>query len=54
MKFRIKKENGLYLAEHKWMFMWWYIAGSISKDIEETREACRRFERSKVVESFEL
>ena len=54
MKFRIRKENGLYFAEYKWMFLWLYIYGSISKDIEQTRKACMDFGQSKIVESFEL
>ena len=54
MKFRIRKEDGLYLAEYKWMFSWWFISDSISKNIEKTREACRQFEKPKIVEKFKL
>jgi hypothetical protein len=59
MKFRIKKEDGLYFAEYKEIFYWYYVSGSISRDIEKTRKACRRFkderfEKKKIVENFEL
>jgi len=54
MKFRIKKEDGLYFAEYKWMFSWWFVSGSVSRNIEKTRESCRRFEKTKVIEKFKL
>ena len=54
MKFRIKKEDGLYFAEYKWKSSWWFISGSVSKDIEKTREACKKFEKPKIVEKFRL
>lgn len=54
MKVRIKKEDGLYFAEYKWMFSWWFISGSVSRDIEKTREACRQFELPKIVERFKI
>lgn len=58
MKFRIKKEDGLYFAEYKQGFFWWFISGSVSKEIERTREACKQFvktyEKTKIVEKFEL
>ncbi len=58
MRFRIKKEDGLYLAEYKDRFLWWFVSGSVSKDIDKTREACKQFvktyERTRVVEKFKL
>ena len=54
MKFRIKKEDGLYFAEYKTLFVWWFVSGSVSKDIEKTREACRNFKRVRIIESFKL
>ena len=54
MKFRIKKEDGLYFAEYKRFFFWWYIPGSVSRNIETARDACKNFERPKVVETFSL
>ena len=56
MKFRIKKDNdGLYFAEYKELFGWYYVSGSASFDITKTREACKKFEpKDKVVEKFEL
>lgn len=56
MKFRIIKENdGLYFAEYKFLLFWYYVEGSSSFHIEETRRACRRFKSNdKVVESFKL
>ena len=58
MKFRIKKEDGLYFAEYKNKFCWWFVSDSVSKDIEKTREACKQFiktfEKNKIVERFEL
>ena len=54
MKFRIRKEDGLYCAEYKWLFLWWFISGSWSADIEKTREACRQFEKPKIIEKFKL
>lgn len=58
MKFRIKKEDGLYLAEYKRGFSWWFVVGSVSRDIEKTREACEQFiktfDKPKIIEKFEL
>ena len=54
MKFRIKKEDGLYFAEYKWMFSWWFVSGSVSRNIEITKAACGVFERPKIVEKFKL
>lgn len=59
MKFRIRKEDGLYCAEYKKGFFWWYVKGSWSEDIEKTRKACEEYkdmvsENNKVVEVFEL
>ena len=58
MKFRIKKEDGLYLAEYKDKFLWWFVTDSVSKDIEKTKAACEKFvktfERTKIVEKFKL
>lgn len=63
MKFRIIKESdGFYIAEYKEIFLWWYVDGSASRDIEETRDTCRQFykkffekeEDGVIVESFEL
>ena len=58
MRFRIKKEDGLYLAEYKDRFLWWFVSGSVSKDIDKTREVCKQFvktyQRTRVVEKFKL
>ena len=58
MKFRIKKEyDGLYFAEYKGLFGWWYVSDSASFDIRKTREACKKFGTKKkddVIENFEL
>lgn len=54
MKFRIKKEDGLYFAEYKQMFFWWFVSGSVSRNIETTRKACKEFERPKIVERFKV
>ena len=58
MKFRIKKEDGLYLAEYKKKFFWLYVRGSVSRNIEGTRAVCKQFaetyERNRIVETFEL
>ena len=54
MKFRIKKEDGLYFAEYKQGFFWWFLSGSVSKNIERTRKACEQFEKPKIVEKFKL
>lgn len=54
MKFRIKKEDGLYLAEYKMFFSWWFVPNSVSRDIKKTREACMNFEKPKIVEVFKL
>ena len=58
MKFRITKEDGLYSAEYRSGFLWWYVSNSVSRDIEETRKACKLFMESRgkpnVVESFKL
>lgn len=57
INFRIKKEDGVYLAEYKKGFLWWFVSGSVSKDIEKTREACKQFAKTygiKIVEKFKL
>lgn len=58
MKFRIKKEDGLYCAEYKKYFCWWYVSGSWSSSIERTREACKQFKshkmHNKIIETFVL
>ena len=59
MKFRIRKEDGLYCAEYKSGFSWWYVKGSWSRTIEEARKACEEYknmtsENNKIVEVFEL
>ena len=58
MKFRIKKEDGLYCAEYKKHFCWWYVSGSWSRSIEGAREACKQFKsykaHKKVIETFVL
>ena len=63
MKFRIIKESdGFYIAEYKEIFLWWYVDGSASRNIEKTRDACRQFyknffekeEDGVIVESFKL
>ena len=58
MKFRIKKEDGQYFAEYKDKFGWRYVSGSVSSDIEKTREECRQFaktyEKPRIVERFKL
>lgn len=54
MKFRIKKEDGVYLAEYQRWFLWWFVSGSVSYDINKTREACKKFEPSKIIEKFKL
>lgn len=58
MKFRIKKdEDNLYYAERKIIFFWWYVRGSYSLDIEETKAICVDFsqyhKRHNIVEKFE-
>lgn len=54
MKFRIKKEDGIYFAEYRWFFSWWFVSGSVSRNIEITRKACMEFERPKIVERFKV
>lgn len=59
MKFRIKKEDGIYFAERKSMFSWWHVSGSASRNIQQTRQACkdevrRRSERAKIIEKFKI
>ena len=58
MKFRIRKEDGLYCAEYKNGFFWWYVKGSWSRNIEDARKACEeykeKYENNKIVEVFEL
>ena len=54
MKFRIKKENGIYFAEYKKWFFWWFVSDSVSYDINKTRDACKKFETTKIIERFEL
>lgn len=56
MKFRIKKDkDGLYFAEYKKLFYWYYVSGSASFNITKTREVCRKFKiKDKIIESFEL
>jgi len=52
MKFRIKKEDGVYIAEYKRFFFWLYIPGSASRYIQTTRDVCKNFERPTVIETF--
>ena len=54
MKFRIKKEDGLYFAEYKQGLFWWFLSGSVSKNIEITKRACEQFEKPKIIEKFKL
>ena len=54
MKFRIKKEDGLYFGEYKRLLLWWFIPGSVSRRIEKTKRVCEEFELPKVVEKFKL
>lgn len=57
MKFRIIKEDGWYRAEYRRMFMWWHVAGSYSRKLEETRKACEEFKNNGhvgLIESFKL
>lgn len=54
MKFRIKKEDGMYYAEYKRIFWWHFVSDSASRNIENTREACRKFEKPRIVEVFRL
>ena len=58
MKFRIKKDNdGLYFAEYKKLFFWYYVSNSASFNIIKTKEACKKFKtkgKDEVVENFEL
>ena len=59
MKFRIKKEDGFYIAEYWciWLLSWFFVSDSVSKDIEKTREACMKFKQKEdpdIVETFKL
>ena len=59
MKFRIRKEDNLYFAEYKSWGRWWFVSGSFSKNIEDTRKACEEYknrlvENNKDIEVFEL
>lgn len=56
MNFRIKQEEGFYFAEYRYWGVWLFLKGSYSKNIEDTREACKRFAKypKGIVESFKL
>lgn len=60
MEFRIKQESdGWYYAEYKAALCWWYVPGSISKNIKETEEACEYFKnnflkKDKIIKRFNL